>query len=505
MRSTRATETVRLATDAAEATTSPITAVKPCELPDAFTGCVDYTVFLPRGHYTRSEVLEQYFRAMSLLGQEAFYVDDADSMRMGLLSSRLLDDDPELAAAWSTIYDATAFFVGVADDYTPLEAVSAAASVVPGGIAEAVTADATTILAIGERLLDSRDVGVDPENASVRTMGAWAVLDSFVLDQLAWPNVGTDVDRRTEVSPLDLASVFGSALARQVQTAAGASDYLHYDEQLAAMTDLVQGRDAQDWAGTVYDGWLYALEPQFVPRTAAFPDYMRSDAWAAKSLQTGFGSYTELKHDTILYVKQGTAGEGEDTAPPFEPRHYVEPDPVAFGRIAAIAQLALDGLGARGLLDDAATERFETLVELSSWLAGIAADELAGERTSDMDNERLRGIGFELELLWYETSDIEPFITIPQGDESAALVADIFRSSFDYLELGTGWIDTIYVIVPDGAGGFQLAQGGVYSYYEFWRPVDQQRLTDEEWRGMLLEGSQPERPAWQAPLFADLS
>ncbi len=501
----RATETVRLATDAAEATTSPITGVKPCELPDAFTGCVDYTVFLPRGHYTRSEVLERYFRAMSLLGQEAFYVDDADSMRIGLLASRLLDVDPELASAWSTIYDTTAFFVGVADDYTPLEAVEASASVVPGGIADAVTADASTIRAIGKRLLDSRDVGIDPENASVRTMGARAVLDSFVLDQLAWPNVGTDENRRTEVSPLDLASVFGSALARQVQSTTGASGYLHYDEQLSVMSDLVQGRDTQDWAGTVYDGWLYALEPQFVQRTTAFPDYMRSDAWAAKSLQTGLGSYTELKHDTILYVKQGTAGEGEETPPPpFEPRHYVEPDPVAFGRIAAVAQLALDGLGARRLLDDAATERFETLVELSSWLAGIAADELAGKRTSDEDNVRLRDIGYELELLWYETSDIQPFITIPQGDESAALVADIFRSSFDYLELGTGWIDTIDVIVPDGAGGFQLAQGGVYSYYEFWRPVDRQRLTDEEWRSMLLEGSQPARPAWQTPLFASL-
>jgi len=95
-------------------------------------------------------------------------------------------------------------------------------------------------------------------------------------------------------------------------------------------------------------------------------------------------------------------------------------------------------------------------------------------------------------------------VTVPQGDESAAVVADIFRSSFEYLELGTGWIDTIYVIAPDGAGGFQLAQGGVYSYYEFWRPVSEQRLTDEEWRQMLADGSQPPRPSWQEPLLASV-
>lgn len=270
------------------------------------------------------------------------------------------------------------------------------------------------------------------------------------------------------------------------------------------MTELVQEREAQDWAGTVYDGWLYALEPQFVERGIAFPDYMRTDAWAAKSLQTGLASYTELKHDTVLYVKQGNAGEGEELVPPFDPRHYVEPDPVAFGRIAAVARLCLDGLGERGLLDPATTERFEHVIELSSWLAGIAQDELAGRPTSAVDNDRLGYIGSELELLWYETSDIEPYVTVPQGDESAAVVADILRSSFEYLELGTGWIDTIYVITPDGAGGFQLAQGGVYSYYEFWRPVSQQRLTDEEWRQMLADGIQPLRPSWQQPLLASV-
>jgi len=213
----RAAEAVRLATDASETTTSPITGVKPCALPDSFEGCVDYTLFLPRGHCTRSEVLERYFRAMSLLGQEAFYIDDVDSMRMGLLVARLLDADPELAASWSRIYDTTAFLVGVADDDTPLEAVAAATPLLAGGLDAVLSADAATIASIGDALLESRDVGIDPENASVRTMGARAVLDSFILDQLAWPNVGTEDDRRTKVSPLDLASVFGSPLARELQ------------------------------------------------------------------------------------------------------------------------------------------------------------------------------------------------------------------------------------------------------------------------------------------------
>lgn len=51
-------------------------------------------------------------------------------------------------------------------------------------------------------------------------------------------------------------------------------------------------------------------------------------------------------------------------------------------------------------------------------------------------------------------------------------------------------------------GTFQVAVGGVYSFYEFWQD-ESNRLTDEEWRAMLVAGTEPARPAWQEVLFAD--
>jgi hypothetical protein len=433
-----AEQAIALATDATELTSSPITAVKPCEWPEAFVGCVDYTQFLPRGHYTRTAELERFFRAMSLLGQEAFYVDDADSLRIGLLASGLIAGDPDRLDAWRDIYEPTAFLVGVADDYTPEEA-QAAASAEGVDLADPVSlADDATVLAVGQQLLAARPVSIDPENASVRVMGARLTLDGYVLDQLAWPNVGTETERRVFVSPLDLASSFGSTFAAEVQQASGESDFANYDEQMAALRALIDERQTSDWAGTVYDAWLYALEPQFVPRSTAYPEVMRSDAWAAKSHQAGFGSYTELKHDTLLYAKQGTAAEGEGPMPPpYVPYHTVEQDPVAFGRVAAVARLCQEGLAARGLLTDVASELLDTVIELNTWWAGIARDELAGVTTSDADLERLAAIGSELELLWYETSELEPdYLIIPDPDEASALVADIFRSSFEILPAG---------------------------------------------------------------------
>lgn len=502
--SDRAQAEVELANAAAKTTTSPITGFQECLLPDSFQGCVDYTLFLPRGHYTSSPELERWFRAMSELGQQAFYLGDADSLRVGLLAARVVSGG-ELASLWQQIYEPTAFLVGVADDYTPVEAAAAVAAVAPAATDDPTAlADDAVVEAIGDELASTRDVAIDPENTSVRVMGARLVLDSYVIDQLVWPNVGTDDERRVNASPLDLASVFGSTLATKLQVESGQPDYLHYDEQLAAMREFVGARSGEAWAGTVYDAWLHALEPQWVDRSVAYPPYMQTEAWAAKSLQTGFGSYTELKHDTLLFAKQSSAGEGEGPEPPaWEPQHWVEPDPVTIGRLAGVAQLMRDGLAARGLLPDATAQLLDSYVELTTWLQGVATAELAGDVATGDDNTRLGQIGAELELLWYLSSDIarDPG-AIPDYEDSAALIADIARSSEEILELGVGTPEEIYVIVPDGDGGYQLAVGATYSYWEFWRPVTAQRLTDQEWRGMLTAGTAPARPMWLGPVLA---
>ncbi len=81
----------------------------------------------------------------------------------------------------------------------------------------------------------------------------------------------------------------------------------------------------------------------------------------------------------------------------------------------------------------------------------------------------------------------------------AGLVTDIFTTTFEYLQLGTGRIDEIHVIVPIGDGRFELATGYVPSYYEFWRSSGEPRLTDEEWRAILDDSDSsplPLRPRW---------
>lgn len=485
---------VALITDHAGIATSPVLGLE-----------VDYSLFGPRGHYTRTPELGRYFRAMSVLGQYGFRVADPAQLRTGLVLADLIASDEHLRTTWTGIYEPTAFLVGLADDFTPIELVAAADSIDPewrtGTIEEDFLSD------VASRLTETRPVAIDPELASMRVMGARFVLDSFILDQLVFPNVtdGAGVGR-LQASVLDIAAAFGSEWAYDLQHEAGVlAEYPEYEPQMTFVQSLVTGRDASDWAGTVYDAWLYAIAPMWSSHGLAYPDFMRTDAWAAKAHTTGFGSYAELKHDTLLYAKQAFA-EGEGPPVPAEPRHWVEPEPVVYDRLVAVATLIRDGFTGRDLLTADSADILDRLVVMYKRFADLARDELAGVPITPDDNDWIESIASRFELIWVlsaaddDASDAMTggFATGP--DEIAAVVADIMSNPEEALQIGTGLIDLIYVLVPNDDGQFQVARGAVYSFYEFWVPRGE-RLTDEEWRAMLFDGRAPERPAWITNAF----
>ena len=83
----------------------------------------------------------------------------------------------------------------------------------------------------------------------------------------------------------------------------------------------------------------------------------------------------------------------------------------------------------------------------------------------------------------------------------AAIVADVATDpNGEVLEEGTGKIYSIYVVFPL-EGKLRIAEGGVYSYYEFMWPLSD-RLTDTKWRELLNSGKAPELPGWTSDFVA---
>ena len=83
---------------------------------------------------------------------------------------------------------------------------------------------------------------------------------------------------------------------------------------------------------TFYEQCLYGLKTLFLP-TSSKQVFALGEPWQYKNLNTGLASWTELKHDTILYAEQSGAemGGGEEfQIPPYippGPKGYVEPNP----------------------------------------------------------------------------------------------------------------------------------------------------------------------------------
>jgi hypothetical protein len=205
---------------------------------------------------------------------------------------------------------------------------------------------------------------------------------------------------------------------------------------------------------------------------------MRNSAWLDKELTTALASWTELRHDTILYAKQSytPVESGLPTTPP-RVVGYVEPVPEFFNRLLALTRMTTDGLNRMEVLDEASQSRLKNLEDILFRLVQISKDELDNQELSDDDYDFINDFADHLSGVIAEVDDKAKKTTI---------VADVHTdaNTMQVLEEGVGYVKLIAVayLVPDGR--ILLGAGPVMSYYEFKQPANS-RLTDEAWRDML--------------------
>src|SRR5262249_27090580 len=166
------------------------------------------------------------------------------------------------------------------------------------------------------------------------------------------PKAGQDVTRKVQrriPSCADVAfAVFGNdhlvpALTQRMKNPAGREfrDGLPYQHNLTAVRNIIDRLPEDAWTESVYADWLGCLRELSRPTTdAKYPEAMRSHAWALKANVTQMASWTQLRHDTVLYAKPSyTSGEQCEY-----PAGFVEPVPHFWKRFEEMIQRTKAGL-----------------------------------------------------------------------------------------------------------------------------------------------------------------
>jgi len=484
----------------------------------------DYSQYVPRGHYTRNEKLSRYFKSMMWYGRMAFRISPREGKEKAIdetLQAILLVSAIKNASiggistlsVWDRIYEPTVFFVGKSDDLNVYEYM---------GIMEKIygpnydfmspdeLADVTKIEAFIEEAKNYRspminstlvwegeDIGVVTKG--FRFMGQRFIPDSYMFQQL----VDDKVTDRMFPKGLDILAIMGSDRAYDILTNVYKENrYPKYTEQIAKLKDAFANMDDEVWAQNLYWNWLYVLMPLLEQKDAGYPIFMQNVAWTDKNLSTALGSWTELRHDTILYAKQSYTMKTSLPPTPQLIKGYVEPNPELYARLASLTSFTREGLSDRGLLLQEFALKFKQLEDLLLSLKEISELELYNQPLSNDQYGQIVNIGKTLKSIVTFPPDVSSKIE-NQEDESMAVVADVHTDPYSnqVLEEGVGYPMNIFVVVPVD-GELRITQGAIFSYYEFeWKMSN--RLTDGEWQ-KKLESDPPVLPIWTGS-FIDLS
>lgn len=497
----------------------------------------DYRVYRPSGHYALDPELQAYFRAMTWLGRVYFSFQETQTgsqpSRIPLLLTLALRqatiESTPAAEEWARINETLNFLVGPSVSAGPAEYAAWMDQIYGRSSSIFGLSDASRWTMFLAYARDMPIVPFDPAFAmhppdpnieqSWSFIGTRFNLDDAILQSLEAARADISAEQRLQPGGLEVMAALGSQTARQTIQAFGETAYRTNPTEITRIQKLVEQQSEAQWSSTVHGAWLHALQASLAERNQieppAYPAYMLTPAWAYKDLNSALGSWVELRHDSSLTSLQPAATPASQTsdlpASPPTPG-YVEPDPLAFYRLSNLAFTITEGLKQRQMTgvfttrpDPAGLSSLQQglldLADRLQRLGDIAAKELAGASLSTGDYSLIQAPLGLLEV----NATIDPGSGAgsaspePALPEPALPAIVAFGSNRDrVVQAGIGPLDRIYVLVSlDGA--VYIAQGGVYSFYEFSLPREH-LLDDTSWRWMLINDP-PKPPAWVENLY----
>jgi hypothetical protein len=509
---------------------------------------LDFSQFTPRGHYTDiiytsngQKTLENYFRTMMWLGRIDFLLtsppgnpweDDwlkTDLQRMNLSALILNEvlqgcDKYELYRAHEEIIT---FMVGPDDNLTPEELhglknshLSSLEEVLNEATFDAFTDALNSSDDYGQKIMsnfffvdpDSEDPGKLP--ISFRLLGQKFLIDSYVFSEVVFDRIMFNGEKQFRMlpDPLDILAVFGSEDA--LALLGPEMEEYHYAYKISELQYLVNAYDDEFWTQSLYNTWLSSVLELNPPASSAnLPYFMQTTAWHHEKMNTQLTSWAQLRHDNILYGKQSYTG-GTGCSFPYT---YVEPYPAFYARIGTFADKA-SAFFAETVTDDGLRamilDYYRGYGDIMGKLKTIAQKELDSTPLNESEIIFLKTMinaymasgpsvsGWINDLLFpamdtwdfdFTVADVHTQPTEPGG----AVVGNV-------LHVGNGLINLGVFIAPGTVEpGRLMCYAGPVGSFHMQVEKDFNRLKDEEWEAMFLEGKVPERPAWVYHYLAD--
>lgn len=500
---------------------------------------IDFSKFKPRGHYADGGLLERYFQTIVWLGRIEMRVSGGEKRgeTRELLSAIVLRDLLSRAGkvdTWSGLDSMLQTFVGRSDsmNFEQLGFLLEASSLTdPSTLTLSDLSSLQEDIALGSlgaseiRRNDTARLPLGPKAASVprnfTVMGQRLAIDAWAISKLSGDEVVWNrkpVQRRM-ISALDVAfAVFGnssvvSQIAARIVDPEGVRfrDGLPYQHNLAAARRVIDRQAEDSFGASIYESWIATLRELSEPMTSAeYPEAMRTEAWAMKDVNTQLGSWAQLRHDTIGYVKE-YSGNPEC----FYPAGFVEPRPRFWKRFAQMARATERILSEATYSTSGNYQRaqkyhvrhFANFASKLELLAEIAQKQFSKEPLTKVEEKMLQEVvevnpscdPRERYTGWYpglfyagraDSDSWDNIVTDVHTNPPNKQVADLGG----VLHQGVAGADFLTVAVDSGKDHMVYA-GPTMSHYEFITDAGK-RMTDAEWERILRAKKQPERPEW---------
>lgn len=477
-----------------------------------------YSLFKPRGHYTRKPKMEAYFKAMMWLQTAPFCRDNNEKLKQTIYTAILLNTAKDkggksLISLYNAIYEPIVFLVGLPDNLSFMDISLYLQKEKVNSLKEALTP--TNITKVDKMLIElakTRNI-IRPEIEiscadKINFMPQRYLIDNDIIQKMV------DIlknAKRAYPKGLDVFAALGSKSANDVleNFYKEKDDWNKYPERMQKMQ--TKFNNYKGWNNSVYNKWIESLLELQKP-DKNYPEFMQTKAWDYKNLNTSLASWAELKHDAILYGEQPMAAECGDGGPPAPiVVGYVEPNLKFWNKLAEMVSLTENLLKKNDLLTSDIKGKTEQLSNYISFLVQVTKKELSKQSLTEAEYQTIEYMGSSIEYFTLSVIDPDLYLDnwsrVEGPDKSIAVVADIYTRNVSgcpkngILHVATGNANNIYVVVEIG-GYLYLTKGATFSYYEFIQPLDT-RLTDEEWQKMLEDKKAPPISDWMKGLIID--